>query len=215
MRGSVSSARKALVSVSVSLLLAACTGGDGSSSSAAVSPADATEVSAARAVLDAADVADADSLASLQGIRGTAAGTQAAREALDSGVQGDALWAATWVYGTAGTDPSPLLPLLENEDAAVRAMAGAALLSLGEPSAFDALVGLAGDGQVLRGSEPPVSLSRFATATLTRYTGIDLGSTEGASAGDLAAAGATWSAWLDDHRSSLTFDPQTGTWSGG
>ncbi len=197
------------VAVAVAGGLAACTGG-GSGGSASN---EGGGTDAARSAIEATDISKPETIGALERIRFTNAGTQAARGVLQAGAEGDALWGATYVYATSGTDPAPLVPLLQNEDATIRVMAAAALVSLGEPAGFDALVKAVSLDEPLRGSLPPESVSGFATFTLTRYTGVDLGRTEHASAADIETVAAKWTTWLEQHRDGLRFDAASGMWA--
>ena len=204
-----------VVTVVLAASLAACTGGGDGNGSGETASSGGQTADHARQLIEASDLSDPATIGALEEIRFTDGGVQAAREVLEGGAEGDALWAATWVYATSGTDPAPLERLLDNADPTVRVLAAAALLSLGEPAAFDALVTAVGSDEPLRGSVPPGTVSGFATFTLTRYTGTDLGGTEGAPAADVQAAAASWAAWLDQHRDDLAFDPSTGMWGTG
>jgi hypothetical protein len=166
------------------------------------------DVAAARAVIDAVDLGDPASLSRLDSIRFTDAGAAAAANAIEAGVSGDALWAATLVYGTAGTDPAVLQPLLANDDPTIRALAAASVLSLGGADAANVLADLILEDGNLRGSLPPLAVSEFAVSTLDRY--IDgPGVADGAAPPDLAA---TWKAWLATHGATMQLDPATGRW---
>lgn len=178
---------------------AGCGGGNGESQGSEQSGDE-------RNVIAAVDVAKPATIGALESIRFTEGGVEAARAALEDGVSGDELWAATWVYATSGTDPTPLTPLLEADDASVRVLAAAALLSLGEPAAFDTLVSEAASKERLKGSIPPLSVGGFADYALTRYTG---GSSVPRKGGKRADA---WKRWLERNRDSLTFDAESGAW---
>ncbi len=89
------------------------------------------DVAAARAAIDAANLDDPASLSAVDAVRFTDAGAVAAANAIQDGASGDALWAATLVYGTVGSDPAVLQPLLGNDDPTIRALAAATVLSLG------------------------------------------------------------------------------------
>jgi len=204
-----------VVAALTTTVLTACTGGGGSSSANGPGGSDSATVGQAHQVIDATDLSDPATIAAVEKIRFTDGGVQAAREAIEAGADGDPLWAATWVYATSGTNPAPLQPLLQNGDPSIRVMAAAALVSLGEPAAFDVLVSAVATGEPLRGSFPPQSISAFATFTLSRYTGVDLGNTENASAAAIKKASDDWTAWLAQNRDDLTFDAAAKTWSTG
>lgn len=165
-------------------------------------------IAAARAAIDAADLADTTTLETLAGIRFTDEGAIAAGQAIQGGATGDALWAATWIYTAFGTDPEILVPVLSSADSTVRAMAAAALLAWGRREAADALVALLSSEGGIRGSEPPLTISAFAAATLDRF--VD---------GPTIAAGATreertaaWSTWLGANGASMQFDLDAARW---
>jgi len=177
--------------------------------------ASAEDVAHARALIDAADLADDPSITAIQEIRSTAAGTLAACQRLGEGVVGDPLWAAAWVYGTGGDDPAPLLALLGNEDPTIRAIAAAGAASLGGPEGLDALAALIAVDAGLRGSLPPVTVARFAAYTLS---GLVDGAAD--SVGDVptgtpeerSAATVAWTSWLEANRARVTFDPEQHAW---
>ncbi|HSO30499.1 MAG TPA: hypothetical protein VLS28_11390 [Candidatus Sulfomarinibacteraceae bacterium] len=168
------------------------------------------EVAAAAAMIDATDLDDSETIAALQGIRFTDAGTAAARAAIEGGAKGDELWAATWVYASFATDPEPLLAPLGADDPSTRLMAAAGLVSLGRLEGFDVLVGELSSPDWLAGSHPPTTIARFAAHTLERYTGVDLGLDPSATPEAVATA---WAAWLETSRDRITFEPETATWS--
>jgi hypothetical protein len=213
-----------VVAIAAAVLVGACqtsasptpgatTSGGPVTSGAPSDPAPGTSggpgIAAARAAIDAANLADAASLDTLDAIRFTDDGAAAAAQAITGGASGDALWAATWIYGTSGTDPAVLKPLLANDDASIRAMAAAAALSLGERAAARVLVALVTvDGNV-RASHPPISIAAFSSNALAQYiAGPTIAA--GVSPTDTAAA---WTAWLDAHESSMQFGADTGTWT--
>ncbi len=94
-------------------------------------------------------------------------------------------------------------------------MAAAALVSLGDASGFEVLVGLLEVNDHLEASHPAVTVGAFAAATLERYTGETLGPPSGASPEEVAAAAQAWSAWLEQNQASLLFDEAAGTWTVG
>jgi hypothetical protein len=194
--------------------LAACTGGgeDEGGTSGGPSPVD---LEAARATLAGASLDDETSIDAVQGLRYTQEGVQVAREALDSGVTGDGLWAATWVYATSGTDPAPLVPLLTNEDPSIRLMAAGGLVGLGDDRGFDVLVALLTVDEQVAGSHPPVRMWQYVAATLEALTGVDLGPAPDASPEEIAVAASAWSDWLEANRAKLSFDEASATWSVG
>jgi hypothetical protein len=207
-------------------ILAACGGAEPSAGASASGPAnpgespttsdaqppartpDPAAVAAARTAIDATRLADADSVTAVDAIRSTRAAAQAAADALAAGADGDARWAATWVYASSGRDPAPLRALLEDADASIRAMAAAALLALGDRDGAATLAALIPLDDELRGSRPPLALGAFAAGSLDRY--IDGPSiADGAARSDVATA---WTTWLAAYGSTMTFDPATGRW---
>ena len=164
---------------------------------------------AARSVIEGADIANPESISAISAIRFTDEGAMAAAQAIQSGATGDTLWAATWVYGAAGTDPNVLLPLLSSTDPTIRALAAAPLLAWGRREAAAELVKLLSVDGYVRGSEPPIRVAGFADGTLARFV---LGPTiaEDATPADRVTA---WSAWLAANEATMQFDPGTATWS--
>jgi hypothetical protein len=221
--------RLVVVLATVASALAACqsanpnqpaSSGGAATTGATTAPAGATNVPAsgvavtgagvaeARAAIDAANLADAASLMAIDGIRFTDEGAAAAAQALQAGATGDALWAAALVYGTSGSDPAVLAPAMKSDDPTVRALAAAAVLSLGRADAARVLVALLGESGTVRGSTPPVLIDGFALSVLARY--ID-GPTVATGTAPKEAAPA-WSSWLDAHEASMQFDTETGRW---
>jgi len=166
-------------------------------------------IDAARTIVNEANVADLESISALSAIRFTDEGAAAAAQAIQSGATGDALWAAVWIYGAAGTDANVLLPLLSSTDPTIRALAAAPLLTWGRREAADELVKLLSVGGLVRGSEPPISLAAFADGTLARFVKGPTIAPD-APAADRAAA---WTSWLAANEAAMHFDPDTETWS--
>ena len=175
--------------------------------------ASAEDVARARALIDATDTGDQQTITALQDIRFTNAGTLAACQRLNEGAVGDALWAATWIYVSSGTEPTPLLPLLANDDPSVRVLAAAGLTSLGRLEGLDALVDLITVDAGLRGSLPPLTVPEFAAATLSRYTDAAVGDAATSTTEERTAAAAGWSSWLQDNRDRLLFDGERQMWA--
>jgi hypothetical protein len=173
---------------------------------------DDEDIGAARRLIEAADLTDAETLDEIGALRFSALGEQAARDVLGSGAPDDALWAAAWVYASSASDPEPLRPLLVHTDTSIRVIAAGALVSLGDPAGFEPLGALLTDDDQLAGSHPPVSIGSFATQTLSRYVEAAGAPAEPASADELAAAQANWVTWLEAHWNELHFDAQRGTW---
>ena len=149
-----------------------------------------------QALIETADLADGSTLDNISTLRFTHAGADAANAVLQAGGSADALWAALWVYASAGTDPAPVEPLLTNGDPSVAALAAAILVGIGDAAGLDPLRAmLDADGQ-MRDAEPPLSLREFALETLARYvTGSDVPDPQ--SFADDASAATAWQAWLD------------------
>jgi hypothetical protein len=61
-----------------------------------------------QALIETADLNDGTTLDNISTLRFTQAGADAARAVLQAGGSPDALWAALWVYASAGTDPAPV-----------------------------------------------------------------------------------------------------------
>jgi hypothetical protein len=164
-------------------------------------------------LIDAADLSDDASVSTVGQLLFTDAGTIAARQRLEEGVSGDALWAATWVYVTAGTDPEPLLRLVDNDDASVRVLAAAGVMSLGRVEGFDALQASINSADQLRGSHPPLTVARFAAVTLSRYTAdaVAVGPTD--TPEQRTALSSAWSSWLNDNRERLLYNADERIWS--
>jgi hypothetical protein len=121
-----------------------------------------------------------------------------------------------WVYGSAGTDPDPLRPLLVYDDASIRIMAAAILLSLGDDSAVAVVREALATDTLLTGSEPPISIRQYAVNTLARYvTGSDVPQSpdEIAEEDDGTAAAGDWQEWLSANGDSLVFDQSSATWA--
>jgi hypothetical protein len=164
---------------------------------------------AARAAIDATNLADAPTLDALDAIRFTDEGVAAAAQALAAGVTGDAQWAATWIYASSGADAGVLQPLLTSDDETVRAMAAAAALPLGERAAVRVLVALAASQDMMRGAHPPLSISSFCLGALSEA--IDGPAVApGAAAADAAS---TWAQWLDANEASMRFSTDSGSWT--
>jgi hypothetical protein len=193
---------------------AAPTTGDGSTSpaplEASMGTVDPAAILAARAAIDRARLADPASIDALATVRFDDGAPEAAAAALAEGVTGDARWAATWVYASAGTDPAVLKPLLTDEDASVRSLAAAAVTAWGDPAGVPVLASLAASDRPLEGSFPPETIGDFAAGTLARFV---TGGPDVAPDAAPAAVAAAWTAWLGGAGASLTFNPATGTWS--
>jgi hypothetical protein len=198
-------------------VLAACSSSPapvGSSSAQSSQSADSATVAAATTILQAAHLADAGSLGALESIRFTDAGTQAAASLLKAGASGDALWAATYVYGSSGADPAPLKPIAVDTNASptVRAMAAAGLLGGGDVAGFDPLIAALGGPDQMEGADPAGTIWEFAGDVLERYTHTGIGPTLAASDAERVTIQATWKTWLDANKAHLHFDTASHLW---
>lgn len=171
------------------------------------------DLARAGALIDAVHLDDPASVSALDAILFTEQGAEAARERLEAGVSGDALWAATHVYVANGTDPAPLLPLLGNGDATVRALAAAGLVSLGRAEGFDVLAASITSEAGIRAAHPPLTVAQFAAASLSRYTGNAVPRGPTGTPEERTALAAAWTSWLADHRGRLVFDAAERLWS--
>jgi hypothetical protein len=213
-------AREALTCVaalSALFLLAACSSAPADSPAGSGAPrasADAATIEAASSVLKAVRLSDADSLAALQGVRLTTAGTEAAAGLLRSGATGDTLWAATYVYASVGDDPALLRSIATSTTASpsIRAMAAAGLVGRGDLAGFDPLIAALGGSDAMDGSEPAGAIWEFAADVLERYTHTGFGPTLAASEAERATIQAQWKTWLDANRAHLRFDPSSKLW---
>jgi hypothetical protein len=171
-------------------------------------------LAAATAILTGARLTDAASLGALEGIRFTTLGADAAAALLASGASGDALWAATYVYGSSGSDPAPLRAVATDAAATptIRAMAGAGLLGRGDVAGFEPLITSLSAADEMDGGEPAGAVWEFAADVLERYTDKALGPTLAASADDRARIQASWRSWLEANRATLRFDPAAQLW---
>ena len=171
--------------------------------------ADPAVVTAALAAINAARLDDPASIAAVDALRFQDGAADAAAQALAGGAQGDARWAAAWVYASSGVDAAPLRALLPDPDPSIRAIAAAALVAWGDESGIPVLVGLAGADEVLRGSIPPLPVSAYAAGMLGRFIN-----------GPAIAPGTTpsealrsWGTWTSQHAADLRFDAALGTWA--
>jgi hypothetical protein len=162
-----------------------------------------------RAAITAADLREPATIDAVDAVRFVPGAAETASQAIADGASGDALWAATWVYASSGSDPAPLLPLLAHDDPSIRAMAAAALLADGDADGAVALAGLLRVEERLQGSIPPVTVGQYAASSLARL--LD-GPPATPGAGSAAVAEA-WTRWLGQHGPALSFDAATGTWA--
>jgi hypothetical protein len=172
----------------------------------------AQEVAIALAVIDAVDLSDEHSVKALVDIQPTSAAVVAASQRLAAGASGDALWAATYVYAEAGTDPEPLLKLTASADPTISVLAAAGLASLGRTEGLAGLVASVSSDAFLRGSHPPATVARFAAVSLARYTADAVPSAPATTADEQAQLAAAWGAWLTDNRARLAFDAVQRIW---
>ena len=165
-------------------------------------------------MLTAVRLDSGDSLAAIEGVRLTPAGARAAADLLASGATGDALWAATYVYASAGDDPEPLRSIATSTGASptVRAMAAAGLVGRGEVAGFEPLIAALSASDPMDGTEPAGTTSEFAADVLERYAGTGFGPPLDATEDQRAASQAKWAAWLEANRASLRFDSPSSSW---
>lgn len=207
------------------LILSACTAApDGSSPATSPglpgtspgpgSSAGAGSVEAASSVLGAASLADGATLDALQALRFTPAGTEAAGQLLASGATGDVLWAATYVYASSNTDPTPLLAIAANTNASpsIRAMAGAGLVGAGQVAGFEPLIAALGGSDQMDGAAPAGFIWEFSATVLERYTGAGFGPGLAATDAERTAIQGQWQSWLEANRASLRFDAPSSLW---
>jgi hypothetical protein len=215
-----------VASLALALLVAACapgpTGGpsgpagtpSGSGPERASSTPNTAADAASTTILAAARLGDATSLAPLESIRFTVAGVAAAAKMLASGVTGDALWAATYVYASSGSDPAPLRVVASATAASpsIRAMAAAGLVGRGDAAGFDVLISAIGGSDLMDGAAPAGAIWEFAGDVLERYTHAGFGPALAATAAQRATIQAQWKAWLDASRAKLRFDVASQLW---
>jgi len=170
-------------------------------------------VASARQLIESTDFANNGSIDEIgASVRFTSAGEQAARDVIASSAETDVLWAALWVYASAGSDPAVVRPLIDNADPSIRAMAAATMVALGDASGFDALNGLIGDETQLLGSHPPLSIREYVIGTFERYIAAAGTPTPPQTAEELGPAALAWSTWLGQNAPALHFDAADGTW---
>lgn len=138
---------------------------------------------------------------------------EAARAALVDGASGAQLWAATYVWSNEGTDPEPLLELLDREDPAIRFMAATGLIARGRIEGFPPLIDALTDESLLIGFEPPGPVWVAAATALVRYTATSSnGPPFDADTARLHIAQGRWQAWFDANESRLEFDEVDRLW---
>ena len=181
--------------------------------SAVVEPSPLADASDCRARIEAIKLDDVNAIDDVDECRFIDGGAQAASDVLAAGGSRDQLWAAVWVYGSSGTDPAPLRPMLSNADASIRVMAAAALVRLGDSTGLAELETALADPDYVVGSYPPLTVAAFAELTLSRYvSGVDAPNGPSATS-DTGALVSAWQAWLADHRACLVFDASKGEWA--
>jgi hypothetical protein len=159
-------------------------------------------------------LSDPESIAALQGIRFTAAGTAAAAALLSAGAIDDILWAATYVYASSGDDRAPLRSIATSATAtpSIRAMAAAGLVGRGDLAGFDPLIAALGGSDPMDGAVPAGAIWEFAADVLRRYTRTGFGPTLASTETERAAIQAQWQAWVDANRAHLRFDVPSELW---
>ena len=171
-------------------------------------------VEEARTRVAAARLEDGESLDALADLIGTETGAAAAAEALAGDVEGDALWAATYVYAASGADPGPLRTLAEHSDASIRVLAAGGLISMGDASGFDLLVAELTNEQLMAGAHGATPIAHVAAQMLVAGTGnAELIPDPEAGTDGLAALRSAWTGWLADNRDRLTYDPVSRAWT--
>jgi hypothetical protein len=200
-----------LVLVLVLALVAACSPTPSPSALPGVTAA--TDLANCRALIDAADVSRPETIQAVDACRFTTQGAQAARAVLESGASDGSLWAAIWVYASAGSDPAPLRAAVANDDPSVRAMAAASLVGFGDAAGFDALRASLEDTAWLSGAEPPMRIAEFAIRTLARYVVAADAPTGPAVPEELESVRSRWIDWLGLHARDLAFDAVQAVWS--
>jgi hypothetical protein len=163
--------------------------------------------------INALDLANEATIESLDPCRFSSEGETAAREVLAANPTGNALWAALWVYASAGSDPAPVRPFLHHADATVAVMASATLVAFGDASGFAGLAEALDRTGRVTGSTPPLAIDDFALSSLATYVvGADVPPAADGAA-DLATLKKSWRDWLANHQTSLVFSTTDGTWS--
>ena len=186
--------------------------GSGGPSALPSAQASGADVAADETLIQAADSATPATIDALSGLRFTAAGAQAAADVLDAGGSVDAVWAALWIYASAGTDPAPVTNQLANADRSDAALAAATLAAMGQRQGLAALRPVLDEDGQMRNAEPPLSLRGYAVETLAQYVSAADAPDTSESSDDVSAA-AAWAAWLDAHSAQLQFDSTNGVWT--
>jgi hypothetical protein len=175
-------------------------------------PAAITDPAECKRLIAAVDLTKPETIDAARSCRWEAAGTEAAADVLGQTATRDQLWAAVWIYGTQGTDPAPLRPMLQNADPSVRTMAAGALIRLGERAAIDVLQASLSDDDVLAGSKPPVTISAFVVAALGRMIVASGSPAQPTGEPDQTTLASAWRDWLAANASELAYDSDAGGW---
>lgn len=205
------------------LLVASCTRAgsatpppDGGPTGSSTTPAGAATPLASgegAEVIEEFSLSDADAFVRLTDHGQDPVVVAAAEKALSGGASGDQLWAATYVWSNEGSDPEPLVALLDNESAAVRFMAATGLIARGRIEGFTSLIDSLTDESFLVGFEPPRPVWDAAATSLVRFTGIaDNGPPFDADPPRLRLAQERWRAWFEANQARLSFDPERLLW---
>jgi hypothetical protein len=189
-------------------------GGSAPGSGGPASSASADAVAAAAAAIGAAKLTDGTSLGTLEGVRFTAAGIQAAAGVIAAGGTDDALWAATYVYASSARDPAPLRSLARSTtaSASVRTLAAAGLVGLGDIDGFEPLIAGLRTPEPMAGADPAGTIWEFAAGVLRRYTTAGLGPDLAASDAERTTIAGQWTTWFEANKGKLRFDQPTQVW---
>ena len=119
-------------------------------------------------------------------------------------------YAAVYVLGLtadAEDERQALRGALDDRLSYLRAIAAGSLIGLGEAGAIPVLIDLLAITDEIPGSLPSTFVDRFASDTLTAYTGEDFGVMEARGSEARARAQARWRDWFDSVRGSIRWDP--------
>jgi hypothetical protein len=195
------------------LLLVVVTAAACSTQPPATGTPNAASARTADQIIRATNLADAASIDALARVRFDTGAVAAAATILAEHPVGNLLWAATWVYASAGTDPGVLRPLLADADPTIRLLAASALVAMGDRSGFAVISASLGRADGVTGSQPRVSIGAFAASRLERYVVAADVPAPPETTEDADSLGGRWVAWLRDHDSALRFDAGRGTWT--
>lgn len=98
----------------------------------------------------------------------------------------------------------------EDELPYVRALAAGSLIGLGDVSAIEELIELTTTTDEVLGSEPSLFVDRFASRTLTAYTGEDFGVLQARGSSEREAARERWLRWWERVRDDIRWDAGAG-----